>query len=380
MRVLGLVLITASISACGGSTAGGAAPVDGGGTGGSGGFGGSSGGFGGIAGSSATGGVGGIGGGTPGTAQPPPPDPNAPPAAGNVPTTIAIRQIFLGETDWNGNSDPLAWKVYGYDVDGLVSTKDSAFHCMPKPGIPKSKIQTDGNGGIDNSFGSNLMPIIQNLNANPSASASDQYDSGQVGQLFHLVNLTPGGTNQNSINARSYQGASIPPPSWAGSDVWPVTYESVVGGDVAQPKLAFPSSYLVSGTWVSGAPTLGPLEIPLNFSGFPLPLRIRHVVVTAQLLPNGAVAQGIISGVLDTAELINDFKKVAGSFDPGLCDGPTFDSIAKQLEAASDIMKDGTQNPSQECDAISIGIGFEGNLVQLGSVAAPVPPIVDPCN
>ena len=79
-------------------------------------------------------------------------------------------------------------------------------------------------------------------------------------------------------------------------------------------------------------------------------------------------------------QFLAEFKKVAGSFDPGLCDGPTFDSIANQLAAASDIMLTGTQDPTQECNAISIGLGFEGDLVVLGSVAPPAPPPFDPCN
>ena len=40
---------------------------------------------------------------------------------------------------------------------------------------------------------------------------------------------------------------------------------------------------------------------------------------------------------------------------------------APELIQASDIMQDGTQDPTKTCDGISIGIGFEARVVQLGA-------------
>jgi hypothetical protein len=42
-------------------------------------------------------------------------------------------------------------------------------------------------------------------------------------------------------------------------------------------------------------------------------------------------------------------------------------------------MKDGTQDPTATCDGISIGIGFDASVVQLGAIADPAPPATDPC-
>jgi len=41
-------------------------------------------------------------------------------------------------------------------------------------------------------------------------------------------------------------------------------------------------------------------------------------------------------------------------------------------------MSDGTQDPTQTCDGISIGLGFDGALVQVGAAVAPTSP-PNPC-
>ena len=50
-----------------------------------------------------------------------------------------------------------------------------------------------------------------------------------------------------------------------------------------------------------------------------------------------------------------------------------------QIEQASDILTDGTQDPTQTCDGISIGLGFDALPDQLGTTAPPLPQAV-PCD
>lgn len=376
-------------TACGGSTGGGSPACDAGvfcGTGGAAGSGGTS--TGGTAGQGGgTGGVtgGGTGGGTPGTAHPPAPDPNAPSGAGTTPTTLAVYRLFLGDTDTLGYPDPNAWKTLGYDIDGLWSTKADVAHCAPQQGAVKSSIQTDGDGGIDNSFGSNLMPLYSSLASNLSQQVTQAIEAGDFTMLFHLGNLAAQPASQNAISAQFFDGAALgQTPSWNGTDVWPVTYECVNGGSISSPKLAFPSSYLVNGVWVSSA-TPAPGTVTLRFvaGGFPLVLPITHIRASVAVSGTGATASGtngVISGILATESLIAELKKAAGQLDATLCDGATFDSIAQQIRAASDIMADGSNgDPSKTCNGISIGLGFEARAVQLGAVAPPEQPKPDPC-
>ena len=89
--------------------------------------------------------------------------------------------------------------------------------------------------------------------------------------------------------------------------------------------------------------------------------------------------QGTIAGVISVSSLASVFQQAAGSFDPSLCTGPTIMSVLDQISQAADILLDGTQDPTQICDGISIGLGFDASVVQLGPIAPATPPPVDPC-
>lgn len=372
---------------CGGSTSGGPS-CDGGATCNAAGVGGAlAGGTAGVGGTAGapSGGAGGIGGAAPGTAAPPPPDPAAPLASGSSPTTLALYRLNLGDLSPEGYPEPSAWSSIGYDVDGIASTKNDSNHCKPQLGASKSSVQTDGVGGIDNSFGANLLPIFKSLASDPSGAVTQSIQAGEFTLMFHLADLTPGLPSQNVVTAALYDGAAIgQPPAWNGMDAWPVTYESVKGGNQNAPKAVLPSSYLVNGTWVSSqAPEPYTVTLRLSMQGFPLVVPVTAVRFSMKLSGSGPTASGssgIISGVIPTEAFIAALQKVAGAFDPTLCQGATFDSIAQQVRAASDIMSDGSNgDPTSQCNAISVGLAFDARAVMLGPVAPPQAPPPDPC-
>ena len=96
-------------------------------------------------------------------------------------------------------------------------------------------------------------------------------------------------------------------------------------------------------------------------------------------IAHGMLIAGYLSGVLATKELEDAIAKMAQALSPDLCSGSTIESIKQSIRQASDIMKDGTQDPAKECDGVSIGIGFEAVRVTLGSVAPKASPSPDPC-
>jgi len=350
------------------------------------------------------GGTGGTGGGGPTTDKEdpglrPPATPADNPAAGATPTVVAMRKLLLGDTDANGNPDPNAWRDIGYNIDGLISTKNGTNHCKPEEGAPKSSVQTDGTNGIDNSFGSNLMPIIGSLASNASQQISQSLEDGTFTIMLQLDKLEDSGSkpDQTGISAALYGGANFEamvdctanptetncsPPKWDGSDMWPVVPELLTNtSDINSSKVKFPTSYVAGGTWVSGSQ--GDLDLSVSIQGFSLALKITKAVLTMDITGMGSSAKatkGVIAGVIPTENLINELKKVAGGFDASLCEGATFDSIAQQIRAASDIMSDGTNgDPSKTCNGISVGLGFEAEAMQLGGVAPPADAPPDPC-
>jgi hypothetical protein len=310
--------------------------------------------------------------------QPPPPPANAPPANGPG-AVFAMNKLFLGGTDRNGNPSKTAWKEYGYNLDKKISTAASTDVCKPNAG-GSPKVHDDGTDGIDNAFGKELWPIIQGLAPTAEADINESIVDGQFTIIVDMTNLGPE-ANYLDILGKLYAGTEMAdPPVWDGSDMWPVAPELLENpSDIGSAKVVFPKSYLNNNTWVSGTP--GTINLAVSVQGTDFNLSITQATITMKLdAAHEKATDGVIAGIIQVETLISELQKVAGSFSSSLCEGTTFDSIANQLRQASDILSDGSQDPSKTCDGISIGLGFESLPIQLGEVSDPSPPGPDPCS
>lgn len=316
---------------------------------------------------------------TSGSAQPPGPGPMNPPD-GMGSSVFAIRKLYLGDTDPDGTPDIAnGWKNYGYDLDGHVSTASSTGLCKPMSNASPTTVYPDGNGGIDNSFGKNILPILLGLSADFSTKVNEAIAQGRHTVLLDLENLGAS-AGYNPLLSRFYDAAPLgSAPTWSGADAWPVTAESLTSPpNLASAKVQAPQTYVVNDIWV--APLQGDITLTLEANGFALKVPIHNPIITMDLDPahqNGK--NGVIAGVVPTQAFVTAIKQVAGTFDPSLCSGATIDSISAQIEQASDILLDGSQDPNKTCDAISIGLGFEARAAKFGGVASPVPPPPNPC-
>jgi hypothetical protein len=303
-------------------------------------------------------------------------------------TTLAINKLYLGDSDRAGTPSQTAWKKFGYDLDGYNSNKNSGTHCKVNEGGTKSNIQTDGDDGIDNSFGANIMPVIVGLQSDAATKINETIEEGSFTIILNVEDVG-GGQDYVNLPAALYAGAALETtPSWDGTDLWPVYCELMTtcsaDGTPQIPdnksKVQFPSSYVAGGTWVSGSETT--VNLSLAIAGFALSLDINQAVISADMSggnPPTTATNGVIAGVIESEALINSLVKVAGSISTSLCSGPTLESVKQQITAASDIMKDGTQNPDALCNGISVGIGFDMKAVQLGEVLNQAPEGEDPC-
>jgi hypothetical protein len=310
---------------------------------------------------------------------PPEPPGGAPPGDGSGSVTFAIRHLALGDQDPNGSYSATAWKGYGYDIDGKISIGTSTDLCKPSNNASASHVYPDGNAGIDNAFGKDILPLLTTISPSLSQQMDDRIAQGKLTLLFDIQKLGAG-SNYSPLVADFYVGADRgSPPAWTGTDAWPMRFESMLDPTnvTKGAKARSSASYLTSNTWVSGS--IGTISVPLSFGGVPMDLTIHGAVVTMELdAAHAHAAKGVISGVLSTAELVAAVKTVAGALDPQLCSGSLIESVATQLGQASDIMADGTQDPSKECDGVSIGLGFAAERVLLGPVAPPIVPL-NPC-
>lgn len=322
------------------------------------------------------------------TGTQPPEAPAATPGDGPG-VVLAVSKLYLGDTNRDGSPNTSnGWKDYGFNLDRKISTKESADLCKPAGGGAPSAVYPDGNGGIDNSFGKNILPIIRGLAPDASTQINDSIAQGSFTIMMDIQKLGSG-TVYNPLTTKLYAGGDLGmAPAWDGSDVWPVRPELLQccdatcacdgATDIEGSKVVFPTSYVVDDTWVSGSASA--LSLSLSVAGFSLNLTIGSAIIAMKLDPDhkGATV-GTIAGIIDTEAFIEELRKVAGNFDAGLCEGSTFDGLANQLRAASDILKDGSQDPTKDCNGISIGLGFDASAVQLGTIGDPSMGAEDPC-
>jgi hypothetical protein len=287
---------------------------------------------------------------------------------GSTTVTFAVTRLFIGDADPDGTPDvPNGWTHFGYNIDGVAPNNLAAF-CKPLFNASPSQVHAEGINGIENSFGHNILPILLGLNSQLSMTIDQDIANGDFSFLFSLDKLGTG-SNYNPVASHYVAGGNLGAvPLFDGTDQWPVLQGTGVN---------FPQAYLVNDTWVSGPPTNIGLSLPI--SGFVLPLHLNHAVLTMNLdATHQTVKGGIISGIAPTADFENQIVMIAGSIDPTLCSGPTIQTILQQIGAASDILQDGTQDPTKSCDGISVGLGFDAVVDQLGPTVAPVT-MPNPC-
>jgi hypothetical protein len=347
------------------------------------------------------------------TSSPPPVTDNVVPPrpAGAVTTTrgnvqtFALDTILLGDLPRDGDihvtmsapsagcgtaaSTPVtvtAWETFGFDLDGLVTTKTSTNVCTLTNGAPASD-QVDGEGGIDNAWGATLVPILQTglETATLSADETALVAAGSWTLQIEVDGLPTDGVAVDGIGAQVFVSGAYDQgtPAFDASTDWPVLASSTVAGDGdgLDALVAYEDAYVTNGTFVSGTPSEQPVIVPLVFRGVPVPLRIHRAVITFELSSSDPtrLVNGTLAGVLVTSELVATLRAQAGLFSTSLC-GSAFDGVVQQVAQAEDILEDETNVPDLACDAISIGIGFTAKLVANPTKVVPDPtPPPDPC-
>lgn len=305
-----------------------------------------------------------------------PPAPSGGATSATDERTFAIYSLQLGETDRAGAPSREAWKKYGYDLDGLRTTKESTNVCTRVTGA-SSAAQEDGDEGIDNAFGKTILPNLPLTSASKTVSDAIQAE-GTFTIMMRLKGLTddPAQTNTGLSGTLLVGGPLGTPaapkrPEFSPTFQWPYR---------ATPQIPINGAYINGGVFVNGTSTES-IQISLTLSGQQLTLKINKPIITFKHTPPNDLAEGTIAGVIATDELISSIEKVAGSISSTLCGGAALDAIKDTIRKSSDMLKDGTNRPGVTCDAISVGIGFTAkriaNPTETYKDDGTVPP--DPC-
>ncbi|MBL8740990.1 MAG: hypothetical protein JNK04_07850 [Myxococcales bacterium] len=283
------------------------------------------------------------------------------------PTTgvaLALTDLSFGE----GNNGQ--WKAIGFNIDGLVSDSASTDVCQPNAGGNPDIPYPDGNNGIDNSFGKNLVPLILGLVPEWPTTVNTYIDEGLFNTMLKIYCLPPTG-DASGLTMKVFNGTNLGSvPNYDGTDEWPVAPEIL--SDLSDPEsstLVFDNSSVSEQLFDSGDPSTIVLTIPIEFQKGTtfLKLTLYHARITMTLSDDRKSATGgIIGGVLNTEEVVDQLDKVAFAAD--ICDQANYMAAVNFVRQSSDIMADGSQDPSSTCDGISFGIAFEMNEIQIGPV------------
>lgn len=308
-----------------------------------------------------------------------------PPAAEGSPTTsteertFALSDLQLGEANRAGVKNKDAWKDYGYNLDGQITKADKSDSpdlknvCNRVQGAPVSNL-ADGTEGVDNSFGHNILALLEPFAPTPSKSITDAIKAGDFTILLKVKGLTddPAQTN-TGLSGTLLVGGDFPgdaPPTFTTADDWPFR---------SDPQVPINGAYINNGVFVNGTGG-ATVQLSLSIQGQALSLTINKAIITFKHQPPNDIVDGTIAGVISTEEFVNGISSVAGRFSTDLCSGSTVEGIKDSIRQASDMLADGSQQPGAACTGISVGLGFSGKRVANPTKTAPegtVPP--DPC-
>jgi hypothetical protein len=298
-------------------------------------------------------------------------------AAGALPLrdgkVLALSKVYL-DRDRGGARNPNAWKSYGFDLDGEATDGTSTNHCQPAPGADAARVKTDGDEGIDNGFGASILPIISSFDKPNDPTWVDKWNSSLATRSGFVARFMPTATSyaaQLLSDTPLCSGGPVLSPRLV-----PIDVASLQNRDIDHPNTVIDGK-LEEDVWTSGRIDKITLLIPLK--GGTIPIQVHDVRIKMTLAADGSTATGgVLGGIANTEDLITQLRTNKGYITSLACVPGVFESYETKIRQASDILDDGTQDPSKVCNGISLGLGFDLARVAIGSVEE-APITADPC-
>ena len=318
-----------------------------------------------------------------------PPPPNMPDEEGP--------EMVFGMKDVRLNQMGEAWKEIGLNLDGVCSVAPAPLvECVPP--AADAEPQVDGTMGIDNAFGAELFPLIDLVFPALDVDSVEAAEIG-IGVVVFRLRGYNGEANDPRVDvtiSQSVAGAAgsadqtEPPdvafdafqavdptsreplaaPLWDGNDWMWLRNESFATMDLERPLVRDDAAYVVDNQLIVNLPE----NVEIIFAGTGSGVNVRLTDGTAigtfnedrtRINPMVIAGRWSVLALLDTAMSV------------GVCMGDTeFTILVNQLDAIADVRsRPGTGGATVECDAISVGVTFEGFPVRIGGIteAQPLP-------
>ena len=254
------------------------------------------------------------------------------------------------------------WHEVAYDLDGICTDSTLTSSCVGET------IVGDGPDGEDNVFGQFLVSVLSAVRPEQDLGsyANMRLEQGGSNPLLHVEGWNGEATDPRvrvwfSVAAEFEASDGGETPVWDGNDVFYPRDDDFVEGDLDVALAEDDSAYVVDGVLVARISQTS-LLIPQGMGAPAIVINARDMTITAEITTEG-LSEVSLTGRWRVLDLLQAFV------DAGYCQGtPEYLGITSVVDSYSDIRSDPrSDNMGADCDALSIGVGFAGRVVELGS-------------
>ncbi len=309
-----------------------------------------------------------------GVTYPPPPAGGTP--GGAITFVTAMHSVDMGD---------MGSKKIGFDLDGLCTCgvtgdgppcKEVTQHC-------------DDDQGVDNS----AQGLFSLLKLGLGGVFGSSFFTGKANDGVWSVLLRVSNYNGEANDAQVTLDWFIPggfggvPPTWTGSDQWPINATCLDNVDLSQPaggvtvntaKFTDPNAYVTDGKLVGTMP-----ETPINFAGQGangsfVNVKVTGAFIVADITPQPPSSFKLTGGVVVGRWPVKEVFATIASYRDGnnlpICMNNAFYNTGKAYVCNAPDILTGINSPTKACDALSFGFGFTADPAMLGMPFMPPAP------
>jgi hypothetical protein len=290
------------------------------------------------------------------------------------------------------------WANIGYDLDGVCTeAPELESPCTPPGG---GEPPEDGDQGRDNVFGESVFPTVNFAIPGLEDSSRDFQNRGQGAIIIRIhgyngldfddrvivtMAVTVFGTTAEAAPQVTFaadgtpmvppSGEYPPPPDWGGGDdVFWGRRDNFVGGDQTQPLISDDNAYVANGMLVARLPDRSDIIFPGEDAG--IRARLTDAILVGRISEDLMQLQDVtVAGRWRIADLLDTAESV------GACPGSeNLRTLTNLLNDVADVRSEaGTGGEGVSCDAISLGVVFQGFLARWGGITDG-PPLANACD
>ncbi|MAQ19018.1 MAG: hypothetical protein CMN30_29995 [Sandaracinus sp.] len=294
-----------------------------------------------------------------------------------------------------------AWRDIGLNLDGYCSVGSvPQGECQPPD--EDATLLLDGNQGIDNAFGGELFPLVDLVIEDLEATARESSAAG-LGVVVLRVRKYNGELDDPRVDVTMSQSVAgfagtaeetapseytivdydafeadgttpKPAPVWEGNDWMVLRDDTFLLDDLEQPLVRDDNAYVANGVLVMSLPE----RVEIRFAGEEngITVRLTGARALGTISPDGQRLENVLFAGRWS---INDLLQTTESL--GVCPGGAqFSIFRNKLDSAADLRSDPrTAGDGVTCDALSVGVTFEGYRVRIAGISEGLDPPTDSC-